>query len=213
VFAGRSVQLASAQPDPGQVRQATRDILGRPEFRPPGRSLIQALIHWLGTQVSNLLNGLMGIGGGGTVGAVIVVTVIVALLGGVVWLVFRHWVRVPADRQGPVVVTTGRLGRPAADWLAEAAAHEAAGKWRLALRARYRALVAELAGRGIVREIAGRTSGEYRREVDVAVPTGAASFDGATDLFEQTWYGDRPAGPEDQARFAALSERVLNEAR
>ena len=61
-----------------------------------------------------------------------------------------------------VVLRSHGGARTAAQWRAEAAAHDAAGRWREALRCRYRALVAELAGRGLVEEIPGRTSGEYR---------------------------------------------------
>jgi hypothetical protein len=99
--------------------------------------------------------------------------------------------------------------RPAAEWRAEAEAHETAGRWRPALRCRYRALVADLASRGLVEEVPGRTTGEYRRQVDAAVPDVAPAFDGATLLFEGAWYGGRDTGADDAARFRALEARVL----
>src|SRR5207244_8332949 len=99
--------------------------------------------------------------------------------------------------------------RPPGDWEAGAAGHEAAGRWRDAVRCRYRALVADLARRGVVDEVPGRTSGEYRAEVTASLPAAAADFTGATDLFERAWYGAADAGPDDDERFKRLAERVL----
>jgi hypothetical protein len=162
------------------------------------------------TEIGNLLGGLVHLGGGGTVAGAVVAIGVAALVVVMVWLIVRHWPGVPARRgHRPVTIAAGRRARPADEWRAEAAAHEAAGRWREALRARYRALVADLAGRGVVDEIPGRTSGEYRRQVDVTVPAAAEPFDEATDLFEQTWYGTRPSGPHDQTRFDQLADRVL----
>jgi hypothetical protein len=206
----RQGPLPIPQTDPDKVRQSARDILGRPEFRPPRRSLIQAAWHWVSTQIGKLLGDLFGLGGGGAVTGAVVVAGLVVLIGFAVWLIVRHWTGSPSRRRDPrFTVSAGWRPRTAADWRAEAAAHEAAGRWRDALRARYRALVADLAGRGVVEEVPGRTSGEYQRMVDTTVPAVAGPFDQATMLFEETWYGDRPSGPDDQARFDQLAGRVL----
>src|SRR4029450_4451834 len=60
---------------------------------------------------------------------------------------------------------------------------------RAALRSRYRALAPDLASRGLVEEVPGRTAGEYRRQVGRALPEAATDFAGATELFEVAWYG------------------------
>ena len=99
--------------------------------------------------------------------------------------------------------------RGAAEWRADAESAERAGQWRLALRCRYRALVAELADKGLVEEVAGRTAGEYRAEMAGAAPGVAAPFAGATELFERAWYGDRPTGREEADRFRGLADEVL----
>jgi hypothetical protein len=69
--------------------------------------------------------------------------------------------------------------------------------------------VADLASRGLVEEVPGRTAGEYRHQVEVNVPASAGDFDGATALFEAAWYGNRPTGPEEARRFRTLEGRVL----
>ena len=70
-------------------------------------------------------------------------------------------------------------------------------------------MVADLAARGVVDEVPGRTAGEYRTAVTRSTPAAAPDFSVATELFERAWYGAKPTGPDDSARFRELSERVL----
>jgi Domain of unknown function (DUF4129) len=109
-------------------------------------------------------------------------------------------------------VPAGRR-RSAAEWRAEAEAQERAGAWREAVRSRYRALVADLAARGLVEEVPGRTAGEYRREVGEALPAVATDFAGATELFEVAWYGRSDTGAQEASQLRDLSDRVLQRAR
>jgi len=160
------------------------------------------VLDWIG----RLFDRLTGAAGPGSVVGLIIVAAAVAV---VVVLLARFARSVQRDRVSGVRVS-GQVGRPATDWRAEAAAHEAAGRWRDALRCRYRALVADLAARGLVDEIPGRTSGEYRREVAASLPDAAPEFSDATDLFERAWYGAAPAGPEENERFVGLADRVLS---
>ena len=99
--------------------------------------------------------------------------------------------------------------RRADQWEAEAERLEAAGDWKPALRARFRALVATLVERGHVDDVPGRTTGEYRAEVRAGLPEAADAFAGATYLFEDAWYGDEPTGEVENARFRALATDVL----
>jgi hypothetical protein len=107
-------------------------------------------------------------------------------------------------------VRTGR-GRSAEDWRAEAAQHEAAGRWRDALRCWYRALVAELAGNGLLDDLPGKTTGEERADIKRSAPSASSSFSEATELFDDVWYGDAPTDADGAARFRSLSDRVLAE--
>ena len=193
--------------DPQSIRRAARDILSQAQFRTAGPSLLQRARAWLGRQFNRLLNDVVT----GHLGAVGVVVLLVIAVGTVFLVVrvtsgSRHSGRTAGYR------LDGRVRTPA-DWLAEAAACEAQRDWRGALRARYRALVAELAVRGVFEEVPGRTTGEYRAEVGANLPTAAPEFGGATDLFEATIYGDQDAGPTEAAALASLSRRVLTGAR
>lgn len=212
VLVGLRTDLPTPTIGPSRVRSVTQQILSQTQFRPPKRTPLQAAWHWLTTQLGKLLGRLLGLSGpSGSNLASIVVIVLVGV--GVVVLVWSM-VRTNRRRGGRirppgVVFSTGSPARSPAEWRAEAATHAAAGRWRDALRCRYRALVAELAGRGLIEEIPGRTSGEYRQDVAAVVPAAGTAFDGATDLFEQAWYGDIATGPDEQDRFDALARRVL----
>jgi hypothetical protein len=202
------VRAFARQPrDPDSIRRAAHAIVSEPQFRTPSESPIDRARHWVGREVSRALDraisGHLGLVGGA------VLVVLVALI---VWLVVRavRDARGTATLRGPVVAS---VRRPAADWLAEAAACEARGDWRASLRARYRALVAELARRGLVDEIPGRTTGEYRSEVAANLPGAAGPFGGATELFELAVYGHGDAGPEEASELRTLAERVLEGAR
>jgi len=186
------------------VRELADRILARPEFDPDERGLLERARDAIGRWFEDLLGELAGGGGGQLVGwAIVIVLTAVAVV-----FVVRF---TRGARRDPGVVE----GRPtvhrrtAAEWRAEAADHEAGGRWRPALRCRYRALVADLAARGLVEEVPGRTTGEYRRQVDAAVPEVAPAFEGATNLFEGAWYGGRATGADDAARFRELEARVL----
>jgi hypothetical protein len=194
--------------DPERVRAVVREVLSRPEFRPPERSLVQRLYDWVLEAVGRLLAALGGSGAGGIVGLVLLALVLV----GVGVLVARFSRGLTPSPEVAAAVPGGRR-RSAAEWRAEAEAQEGAGAWREAVRSRYRALVADLASRGLVEEVPGRTAGEYRREVGRALPDAAADFAGATELFEVAWYGRSPTGAGESAHLRDLSDRVLRRAR
>ena len=194
--------------DPQQVREVVREVLARPEFRPPERSLVERVYDWVLEMIGRLLGAIAGSGAGGIVGLVLLALV----LAGVGVLVARFSRGLTPSAEVAAAVPAGRR-RSAADWRADAEAQERAGAWREAVRSRYRALVADLAARGLVEEVPGRTAGEYRREVGRAVPAAAADFAGATELFEVAWYGRSDTGAGEAAHLRDLSDRVLQRAR
>ena len=193
--------------DPEQVRQVVREVLSRPEFRPPPRSLTERLLDWVLEAVGRLLAALGGTGAGGIVGLVLLALVLL----GVGVLAARFSRGLTPSPEVAAAVPGGRR-RSAAEWRAEAEAQERAGAWREAVRSRYRALVADLASRGLVEEVPGRTAGEYRWEVGRALPEAATDFAGATELFEVAWYGRSRTGQGEAARLRDLSDRVLRRA-
>jgi uncharacterized protein DUF4129 len=199
-----AAELPRPQRPPGQAASTVHRVLDRPEYQRPGPSLLERGRRWLADRFGRFLSQL-------TLGGVGSWALVLALLGVLVLLVVRFSRGLtpdPARRLTYSVIA----GRSAAEWRAEAQARERAGEWRLALRCRYRALLADLAGRGLVEEVPGRTAGEYRVEVGGRVPAAATDFAGATELFERAWYGNRPTGEDEATRFRHLEDQVLAEA-
>jgi hypothetical protein len=194
--------------DPEQVREAVREVLSRPEFRPPDRPLLDRLFDWVLELIGRLLAALGGSGAGGIIGLILLALVLVGV--GVLAARFSRGLT-PSPEVAAAV--PGGVRRSAAEWRAQAEAHERAGAWREAVRSRYRALVADLASSGLVEEVPGRTAGEYRRQVGRGLPDAAADFAGATELFEVAWYGRADTGSQEAARLRELSDRVLRRAR
>lgn len=197
-------ELPEPQRSAEEARRAADEVLADAAFDRPAPGLAEQARDWFFERIDEAIGAVVASGGGGLVGwAVVAALVVVALL-----LVVR-FTRGVQREPGAVVATPGGPARPATDWLAEADRLERAGDWRGGLRSRHRALVASLAARGLLDEVPGRTTGEYRVEVARRVPDVAPDFDGATSLFELAWYGGRPVGADDAGRFADLSERVL----
>jgi hypothetical protein len=190
------------------AQDAAQEVLSRPEFHRPGPSIIERIEGWVSDALNRVLEAFSGVAGGG----VIAVVILIAAAALVVVMLVRFGRGVQRDPGVPAArVRTGR-GRTADEWRADATAHEAQGEWRAALRCRYRALVAELAGRGVLDDLPGKTTGEERTEVTDAVPAAGEPFGEATALFDEAWYGDVPTGPEETARLKELSAAVLDKA-
>lgn len=110
------------------------------------------------------------------------------------------------DDLGPVAIDRRR---EPSNWRREAEAHRRAGRYRQAVRCRYRALVGDLARRGLIDEIPGRTTGEERAQLRRVVPAAAAPFDRAADLFDGAWYGSVAVDEADDDAFVAWERDVL----
>ena len=190
------------------ARDAARDVLSRAEFHRPGPSIIERIERWVSEAISRVLDAISGVAGGGFVASVILIAAVVL----VVVMLLRFGKGVQRDAPTPAArVRTGR-GRSADEWRSEAAQHEASGRWRDALRCRYRALVAELARNGLLDDVPGKTTGEERADIARAVPDASPPFSEATALFDDVWYGDAPTGPAETERLRSLSDAVLQKA-
>ncbi len=189
--------------NPDEIRQLADDILAREEFRQPEPSVLERVQGWFEDLLGRILEAAFSGGVGSILGWVFLVAAVLAII----WFATRFGRTVQADRRVGVTVE-GIHRRTPAEWVAEAEAHEQAGEWKLALRSRYRALLGELIAAGLLDEVAGRTTGEYRADLARAAPERAADFGTATDLFEVAWYGDRPTGQDENARFRALAAAV-----
>lgn len=116
------------------------------------------------------------------------------------------------DELGDVIerdaVAVDRSREPV-NWRSEADEHRRAGRYRDALRCRYRALVGDLARRGLIDEIPGRTTGEERAQLRRVTPAASRPFNAAADLFDGAWYGHLEVEAADDDRFQTLERDVL----
>jgi hypothetical protein len=109
--------------------------------------------------------------------------------------------RAPALFAGSAVLTADEHRQQA-----QAAAEQ--GRWADAVRERLRAVVRELEARGALDPRPGRTAGEVARDGGAAVPDVAADLVRAAALFDEVWYGGRPADASSYAVLVAVDERV-----
>jgi|GEM_PF-1733547 len=100
--------------------------------------------------------------------------------------------------------------RPASEWAAEAAEHEAAGRWPEAVRARYRELVRRLIDRRQLSDVPGLTTRELRVELDRTTTGASIPFDTVSTIFELAWYALWPTGADDLGRLKAAAAEVLD---
>ena len=199
-------ELPPPRPTAEEVREAAEEVLSRPEFREPPKSLYDRAMEAINDALERLLSTLLG-GGRSSTAAWIALAVVIGVIAFLVVRIVLAARRDPASGARFTVATEVR--RPAEEWDKDADLHAREGRWRDAVRCRYRALVARLATAGAVDEVPGRTAGEYRDEVRRTRPDMAPPFGEATDLFERAWYGRRATGEDDERRLRELTDRVL----
>ncbi len=112
------------------------------------------------------------------------------------------------DQVEQAAVAIDRSREPT-NWRAEADEHRRAGRYREAMRCRYRALVGDLARRGLIDEIPGRTTGEERSQLRRVQPDAGNPFTSAADLFDGAWYGHHAVDADDDDRFQSFERDVL----
>jgi hypothetical protein len=84
----------------------------------------------------------------------------------------------------------------------------AEGRYAEAIRQRLRDVVGDLTAAGVVAPLPGTTAAEVAAAAAAQRPAVAGPLSGATDLFSEIWYGDRPALPLHDERMRALTGDV-----
>ena len=186
-----------------EAAQLAREELAKQVYRDAGPGLVERLVRWLLEQAGRLLDGAAGVSPGGYSGLVVVLLLVAAAVVAVRLKVGPLGRR--AAREEALFV--GRT-RTAAQHRAAADAHAAAGAWAEAVRERLRAVVRTLEERAVLDERAGRTADEAAAEAGRALPSCAAGLRAAAVLFDEIWYGGRPAGPESYAALRDLDAQV-----
>ncbi len=195
---------------PERAHRAAQEILSRSEFRAPPKGLVQRAEDKVFELMAKFFDRIGNVGGPAWAQWVFLVGVAV-VLGFVAWRIVVRLQRDPSRSLEGVAVDGPR--RAAVDWRLEAAACEEREDWRGALRAHWRATVADLAERGLVEEVPGRTTGEYRRRLAQSLPDSAERFSAATRMFEDAWYAHADVGEAGCSQAKDLLAGVLRHAR
>lgn len=199
-------QLPLAPGDPADrlgAREAARRELSKAIYHrddPPLQvRVLQAVLRWLGRG----LDAAAAASPGGVLGLVALVALVVIV---VVVIRLRVGPLKPAGRMSTALAVARPL---TADEHRRAADRYAAEqRWAEAVRERLRAVARDLETRGVLDPRVGRTADEVAAEAGAALPELAGRLRGAAQLFDEIWYGGRPATATSDGRLRDLDEAV-----
>ena len=186
-----------------EARDAAERELGDPIYHQDDPSLLERGLNWLLTELGELLRRAEDASPGGYAGLVVIA--VLAVLAGVA-------IRLQV---GPIARTAtsesalfDQTPRSAADHRGAADAHAAAGAWAEAVRERLRAIVRGLEERDLLEARPGRTADEAAAEAAQVLPGCASGLREAAELFDEVWYGGRPAAAWMDERLRAVDAEV-----
>lgn len=187
-----------------EAQRLARLELAKQEYAKDDETWVQKAITWLLERIDDVLERATStspLGGFGLLGIVALVVLVAVAV---------------RRRTGPL----GRAAydaaqfdvgdRSAADFRAAAEAYAASGAWAEAVRARLRAVVRDLEERGLVDARPGRTADEIARDGGTALPSVATDLRAGARLFDDVWYGGRPADASSYQRMVALDRAVAS---
>lgn len=181
------------------AREAARRELSKRMYHENDPSLFQRALDAFWDWLGKLLNAASTATPGGTLGLVVVILAIIAVLAALWW-------RLGTPRRQPTSSATLFDDRPrsAADHRATAEAHAAQGHWNQAVQERMRALVRALEERALLDVRPGRTADEAAAEAGRALPAHTDRLRTAARDFDDVTYGGRSATEESYHRIAEL---------
>ncbi|MDX3458236.1 DUF4129 domain-containing protein [Streptomyces sp. ME02-8801-2C] len=203
--AGDSAVLSLSADDPpltiprDPAREAARRELSRRMYHENDPGLLQramdAFWDWLG----RLFNATSTATPGGTVGLVVILLAVAAVIGALWW-------RLGSPRPGPTssAVLFDDRPRSAAEHRAAAEAHAAQGHWNQAVQERMRAVVRALEERALLDIRPGRTADEAAAEAGRTLPAHTDRLRTAARDFDDVTYGGRSASPQTYRRLTEL---------
>lgn len=191
-----------------EARRAAADELAKPGYAHARPSLARRALDWFGHEVRDLWDKAFGSSsGGGSNGWIALLVVLGLLVAAVAVIRLRYGPvrrRVTAER----ALFDEDAALDAAGYRRVAEEHAAGGRWAEAVRARLRAVIAALEERAVLDPRPGRTADMAAREAGLVLPAQAAALAEAARVFDDIWYGEAAAGPEDYRRLVAVDEAV-----
>ncbi|MFF9360502.1 DUF4129 domain-containing protein [Streptomyces griseoluteus] len=181
------------------AREAARRELAKRMYHENDPSLFQRALNafweWLGKLLAKAASATPG----GSLGLLVVVLCVIAVLAALWW-------RLGNPRRSPVAAAPLFDERPrtAAGHRAAADAHAAQGHWNQAVQERMRAIVRALEERALLDVRPGRTADEAAAEAGRTLPAHADALHAAARHFDDVTYGGRTADQQTYQRVAQL---------
>lgn len=195
--------------DPEELRRAAEEILARREFQPPGESIVDRVLGWIGDRFGDLIARIVGALSFGSTSAVawIVLAAVAVMLGFVAARALRPRGR-GARSIASLPVADVTVHHDAAWWFAVAEDAARRGRHGDAVRAHYRAGMARLVDEGRLRDEPGAPAGAWRGRVRDPSPEELEAMDELTEAFELVWFGGVDADPAMAGRTASRARAV-----
>ncbi|WP_425276763.1 DUF4129 domain-containing protein [Streptomyces bauhiniae] len=181
------------------AREAARRELAKRMYHENDPSLFQRALNafweWLGKLLAKAASATPG----GSLGLLVVVLCVIAVLAALWW-------RLGTPRRSPVATAPLFDERPrtAAEHRAAAEAHAAQGHWNQAVQERMRAIVRALEERALLDVRPGRTADEAAAEAGRTLPAHADGLLAAARHFDDVTYGGRTADQQTYQRVTQL---------
>lgn len=181
------------------AREAARRELAKRMYHENDPSLLQRAMNAVWDWVGKVLDTAASATPGGTLGLIVVVLAVIAVLAALWW-------RLGTPRRRPAAAPALFDDRPrsAAEHRAAAEAHAAQGHWNQAVQERMRAIVRALEERALLDVRPGRTADEAASEAGRALPVHTDRLHAAARAFDDVTYGGRRADRQAYDRLAGL---------
>ncbi|MET8446913.1 DUF4129 domain-containing protein [Streptomyces sp. NPDC005209] len=181
------------------AREAARRELAKRMYHENDPGLLQRALDAFWNWLDRLLNTAAAATPGGTIGLLVVILAVVAVLAALWWRLGT-----PHRQAASAPALFDDRPRSAAEHRAAAEAHAAQGHWNQALQERMRAIVRSLEERALLDVRPGRTADEAAAEAGRALPSQTDRLRTAAREFDDVTYGGRRASEESYHRIAEL---------
>ncbi|MBT2422562.1 DUF4129 domain-containing protein [Streptomyces sp. ISL-22] len=181
------------------AREAARRELSKRMYHEHEPSWFQRALDTFWDWVEDLFSSASTVAPGGTLGLVVVVLVVLAVVGALWWRL-----GIPRRRPTSSAALFDDRPRSAAEHRAAAEAHAAQGHWNQAVQERMRAIVRSLEERALLDVRPGRTADEAAAEAGRSLPSHTDRLRVAARDFDDVTYGGRTATQQAYKRIAEL---------
>ncbi|MFC9959524.1 DUF4129 domain-containing protein [Streptomyces nigra] len=187
------------------AREAARRELSKSRYHEDDPGWFQRALDAFWDWVEDLFDSASTATPGGTLGLVVVILVVLAVIG-VLW-----W-RLGTPRREPTSAAALFDDRPrsAAEHRSAAEAHAAQGHWNRAVQERMRAIVRSLEERALLDVRPGRTADEAAADAGRSLPAHTDRLRAAARAFDDVTYGGRTASQQTYQHLAALDRDLEN---